>query len=333
MTIKYAAYEEKYKGERAVWLKYDRYEAVLLPELGGNLIAFRDTVSQYSLLREPAEENMNDFKQNPFEYGIPVLFPPNRYEDGKLAWNGKVYQLPVNEPATGNHLHGFLHAVPWTVEHYEASEWESSVTISVKVAEGHSVYDHFPHSFTLRIRYTLSSLGLQQQVTVQNDGQDSMPNLLGFHTTINVPFVPGSTAQNYRLKLTIGERRELSSRQLPTGKFQPLTAEEVQMKNEGVYPFFAEMDNHYTSEPQNGRNRMELTDTANDVTLVYDVGTAYKHWMVWNNFGREGYICPEPQINLVNAPNVNLPAEEIGLIALEPGEIWEETSRLYILHR
>ena len=41
-------------------------------------------------------------------------------------------------------------------------------------------------------------------------------------------------------------------------------------------------------------------------------------------------FCPEPQINLVNAPNVDLPADDIGLFGLAPGEIWEATSRLYL---
>jgi aldose 1-epimerase len=117
---------------------------------------------------------------------------------------------------------------------------------------------------------------------------------------------------------------------LPTGSFQPLTAEEEQMKGEGVYPFFASMDNHYTAVPQNGRNRMELTDTKLGKTLVYDVGTSYKQWMIWNNGATEGFFCPEPQINLVNAPKSNLPAEEIGLFSLLPGEIWEERARLYV---
>ena len=89
---------------------------------------------------------------------------------------------------------------------------------------------------------------------------------------------------------------------LPTGSHQELSANEQAMQGAGVYPFFESMDNHYTAVPQNGRNRMELTDEAEKVTLVYDVGTSYKQWMIWNNEATEGFFCPEPQINLVNAP-------------------------------
>jgi aldose 1-epimerase len=327
------AFKGTYQGEEAVWLQAGPYEAAVLPGIGGNLIAFRDTEKQYQFLHEPAAEEMEAFKAKPVIHGIPVLFPPNRYEDGKFPWNGKVYEFPVNEPETGNHLHGFLHYIPWTVEHFGADETESRVTLVQRVSEGHPVYKYFPHSFTIKLRYTLSESGLLQHVIVRNDGQDSMPCLLAFHTAVNAPFAPNSTAADYRLKLTIGQRWELNERMLPTKRYQPLKKEEELMKSAGIFPFFEAMDNHYTSEPQGGRNRMELTDTRNRVTLVYDAGTAYKHWMIWNNNATEGFFCPEPQINLVNAPNVPLPAEQIGLISLEPGEIWEETSRLYCIKR
>lgn len=324
------AYEGTYQGEKAIWLKSGRYEAIMLPEIGGNLIAFRDVESGYRFLREPEEQEMDAFKSNPGIHGIPVLFPPNRYEDGLFPWRGEVYQFPVNEASTQNHLHGFLHTTPWEVEDFGQTPHESYVTVKVTVNPQHKVYQYLPFTFTVRLKYTLSDDGLAQQLFVRNDGENEMPCLIAFHTTVNAPFVPGGDAKDYRVKLTLGERWELSDRMLPTGVFQPLTAEEYQMQGEGVYPFFESMDNHYTAVPQNGRNRMELTDTKAGVTLVYDVGTSYKQWMIWNNGAKEGFFCPEPQLNLVNAPKSALPAEEIGLFSLQPGEIWEERSRFYV---
>ncbi|GGG25762.1 aldose 1-epimerase [Paenibacillus abyssi] len=324
------AYEGLYQGEKAVWLKAGRYEAALLPETGGNLIAFRDTESGLQFLHEPKQEEMEAFKARPIIHGIPVLFPPNRYEDGRFPWNGSTLQFPVNEEATGNHLHGFLHNIPWQVEEYGQSMLESYVTVSVTIDKDHPVYEHFPFSFTIQLRYGLSGDGLSQRVMVRNNGEADLPCLLAFHTAVNAPFDPNSSAKDYRVKLTIGERWELDQRMLPTGQFQPLKAEEEQLRDEGVYPFFEAMDNHYTAAAQGGRNRMELADTKSGLTFVYDAGTSYKQWMIWNNFATEGFFCPEPQINLVNAPNVDLPADEIGLFRLKSGEIWEETSRLYV---
>src|SRR5699024_4946897 len=112
------AYEGDYQGEKAIWLKAGPYEACVLPEVGANLIAFRDTVRNHQYIHEPSREEMVSFKERPYIHGIPVLFPPNRYEDGKFTWNGQVHQFPINEESTGNHLHGFLHNISWEVEAY-----------------------------------------------------------------------------------------------------------------------------------------------------------------------------------------------------------------------
>lgn len=323
------AWEGQYNGERAIWLKWGKYEAALLPEIGGNLITFKDTETGYTYIHGPEESEMEAFKARPMVHGIPVLFPPNRYEDGKFPWQGKTLQLPVNEPDRNNHLHGFLYNVPWQVDEFGETSTESYVVVSVTVDENHPSYEHFPFQYAVTLRYSLSDDGLLQHVIVRNNGEEAMPCLLAFHTSLKAPFAPGGSAKDYKVKMTIGQRWELTDRMLPTTRHQPLSAEEEQLKGEGVYPFFAELDNHYTAEPQNGRNRMELTDTKNGVTLVYDVGTSYNQWMLWNNFQTEGFFCAEPHVNMVNAPNLDLPAEQTGLVRIDAGELWEETSRLF----
>ncbi|MDF2924955.1 MAG: aldose 1-epimerase [Paenibacillaceae bacterium] len=326
----YQAYMGEFNDEQAVWLKAGRYEAALVPGVGGNMLAFRDTQTGYRFLREPAADEMDAFRTKPGAHGVPILFPPNRYEDGKFPWRGTTYQLPVNDPKGGNHIHGYVHTVPWTVEEFGAGAAESFVTVALKVDVGHIVHQHLPFKFTMKLKYTLSENGLAQHLFVKNDGQEEMPCLIAFHTAINAPFAPGSSAEDYLLKATIGQRWEMSERTLPTGRYLPLSREEEAMKNEGVNPYFQVLDNHYTVATQGGRNRMELTDKKEGVTLVYDVGTSYKQWMIWNNGACGKFFCPEPQINLVNAPNTDLPAEEIGLFGLAPGEIWEETARFYV---
>lgn len=341
MSSEFKVYEGKYQGEDAIWLKAGSYEAALLPKFGANLIALRDVEQGYQILREPAEHEMDEFRANPGVHGIPVLFPPNRYEDGKFPWNGKVYQFPVNEADTQNHLHGFLHTAAWTVESYGVEHESARVTMSITVDEQHPIYEYFPHTFTMKLTYTLNEAGLHQHAYVRNEGKESMPCLLAFHTAINAPFDQQSSEQDIDCFVTLGERFELNERMLPTGAFQPLNEGEQQMKSTGVSPFFEVMDHHYTAAPQHGRNRMELRDQRTNQTLVYDVGTAYKFWMVWNKDASSGFICCEPHINMVNAPNLlgaskgsadagAFTAEDLGLVGLEPGEIWEETSRIYV---
>ncbi|MCQ4085255.1 aldose 1-epimerase [Saccharibacillus sp. JS10] len=323
----YEAKRGEYQGEEAIWLNYGDYEAAVLPKIGGNLIAFRDKKREFNFLREP--EDMQAFVADPGTHGIPPLFPPNRYDGGLLKWNGEEYHFPINEEATGNFLHGYVHTLPWEVEAFGASEAESFVTVTHRVDEGHRMYEYFPYAFTLRIRYSLSALGLEQDVTLLNESGREFPALLAFHTALNAPFAKESQSDDCTIKVTIGQRREMSNRMLPTGEFQALTEWEEEMRELGVNPYVDSMDNHYTAVPQQGRNRAEITDTRIGVKVVYDVGTSYRHWMIWNSGAGGSFICPEPQVNMVNAPNEKLPSDEIGLFAIEPGEIWQATSRIY----
>src|SRR3954467_366146 len=67
----------------------------------------------------------------PTRGGIPVLFPfPNRIRAGRFTWDGKEYQLPLNDPAKANAIHGFACRVPWRVVDQGAdseSAWVSGV--------------------------------------------------------------------------------------------------------------------------------------------------------------------------------------------------------------
>ena len=330
MHMSTQAYQGLYYDESAIWLMAGQYEAAILPGRGGNLIAFRDVQRNFHFLREPSREQMDTlFRKRPFVFGIPVLFPPNRFDAGRFTYNGVTYNFPINEIEYGNHLHGFLFDATWMVDAFGADERESYAVISVTVDENHPIFAHFPHKFTVQLRYSLTSLGLSQHVLIRNDGDTPMPCMVAFHTTINAPFASDSSSDDYRFTMTMGDRWELNDRMLPTGKYQELTASEQQMKQGGISPFYQTMDNHYTAQSQNGSNRMELTDANHGVTLIYDAGTAYRQWMIWNNEATPGFFCPEPQTNLINAPNVNLSDEQKGFIVLPPKQIWEETSRLY----
>ena len=324
------AKEGTYQGEPAILLKSGVYSAILLPRLGGNLIAFRDDVKGYQLLREPLEEEFADFVQSPKVHGIPVLVPPNRYDAGKFTFNNRTYQFPINEESTGNHLHGFAADSAWQVTELGSDEQKSFVQVTLKFDNNHPAFSYFPHTFTLTQTFTISADGLTQTFSAVNEGQEDMPFMLGFHTAINAPFAPGSTADDIAVGITIGERWELDERMLPTGQTQPLSEGEKQLQAGTGNPYFEDLDNHYSAVPQNGRNVMVLTDNKEKVRLTYDAGLKYKHWMVWNNQSNGRFFCPEPQTNLVDAPNSKLPVEQTGLITLKPGEVWSETSRIYV---
>lgn len=318
-----------YNGLPALKLQKGSLEAILLPKNGGQMIAFRDRLRNYHFLREPAKDSMADYRKNPFLYGVPVLFPPNRYEDGQFTTNGKTYHFPINEPKTHNHLHGFLYNVPWEVIRSDSGRESCSVKISYKLNEQSPVFRYFPHQSVISLRYTLTESKLIQEVTVKNNGNEPMPVMLGFHTTLSAPFARSSTQEDCQFHLTIGERLELDKRSLPTGNKLPLTDVEKAIKKDSGSPYAVRMDNHYTAVPQDGKNQAIVTDLKEHVRFIFDAGTDYKFWMLYNDDAKSGFVCPEPQTSMVNAPNVHLADQSNGLFLLAPHEQWSGHSRFY----
>jgi aldose 1-epimerase len=318
-----------YENEPAIFLKYGRYSAIVLPRVGGNLISFRDDDRGYAFLREPAGAEWESFLEKPMLHGVPVLFPPNRYDAGTFEFDGRTYRFPVNEAHTGNHIHGFVYHSEWEVAEYGSTEEKSYVTVKLLFDEKHPDFVYFPHRVLLSQTVTLTNDGLAYQFDAVNESSEAIPLMLGFHTSVNAPFAPGSSVADLQCGLSIGQRWELNERMLPTGKLLPLSEGEGLLKSGEGNPYFESLDNHYQAEPIAGVNAMTIYDRKADAKFVYEAGEAYKHWMVYNAAANGEFFCPEPQTGMVNAPNVDLPASQTGLIRLEPGQRWTAVSRMY----
>lgn len=332
-SLETKAEQTSWQGEPAVHFCAGGYEALMIPGIGANVIELKDTVRGLNLLRTP--KDAESFKARPQVYGIPVLFPPNRIEDGTFEAAGKVYHFPVNEVNRNNHIHGFLHTRPWKVTKIGAvSKGIAEVEVTYKADSTSDFYNYFPHEFECKLLYRLSSAGLKQTISITNNSSSPMPMGLGYHTAFSVPFHPESTGEDYRMWVSVNERWELSERILPTGKRLPLTEKEMSYRNQGMPPLGDPIDKHYTVLPLNINGKefhgAILEDTSKGLRLVYEVGKGFKHWMLWNMDGNSGFVCPEPQTWVVNAPNVKLPDEITGMKLLAPGETWEETCKIFV---
>ncbi|RKP55076.1 aldose 1-epimerase [Cohnella endophytica] len=328
MTEHYAK-QGTYENVPAVYLKHGRYSAIMLPTIGGNLISFRDDESGYRFIREPEGADWEAFMKKPMLHGIPVLFPPNRYDGGAFEFAGRSYRLPINEPQTGNHIHGFVYQSEWEVAEIASTETESRVMVKLVFDESHPGFAFFPHRVVFHHTFAVSADGLRQTFEAVNESEETIPFMLGFHTTLNAPFAPGSELADIQVGLAIGERWDLNARQLTTGQKFSLNEGESLLRQGTGNPYFEALDNHYTSSPVNGKNAVSIYDDKAGTRFVYDAGDAYKHWMVYNAVANGKFFCPEPQTGMVNAPNIDLPAEQTGLIGLKPGERWTGVSRMY----
>lgn len=284
------------------------YTAVILPERGGSCVdLFKGDVHA---LRSP--KSMADYESNPFLYGTPLLFFPNRISGGSFEFEGRRYALPVNEPATGCFLHGTLHETPFAVE----TQREDYVRLAYR-AKKEQPYLTFMHEFTLTLEWTLGAQGLCQRVTFLNESAENMPVALAFHTTFRIPFAAGSAPENVQLELDAScEYGRDMSTYLPDGRCW----EEFPGKKELAVGRYVPA-RHTISRlfRMDDRRRMCLKDREKGVQIVYQASDTYGYWMVYNG-GNKEFLCVEPQSWLSNCPNAPFDREAHGFAFIPPGE-------------
>ena len=321
-----------YGGAGAIALEAGRYQAIVLPSIGGHLVALRDETAGLRFLREPLAHEGDDlsrYREDPIPYGVPLLFPPNRIADGRFTFGGHTYRFPINEPALRNHLHGFFAKDAWEVTAREVEGESARLVLRRRLRDGDEVYSLFPHPLTLELHHTLTPGGLRHELRVRNDGERPMPLLVGFHTALKIPFAPEGSATDCSVAMNLGPQWELSERKLPTGRQIPLGAMAQAIAQGGGDPFAHPVDALFDAAPGDGPNECSVLDRRAGMRFLYQTDRAYRAWMLWNGDGRSGFLCAEPMTCLVNAPNLALPAAVSGMQALAPGAQWSALSRLF----
>jgi len=280
------------------------FRAEIIPEIGGNVIALHHLSSGTKLLREPAD--LNELKRFPEQFGLPVLFPPNRIEDGQFSFEGRRCQLPVNEKAQNNHLHGLAVNKPWKI----ISSDKCSAELQFVFTPANPEYAGFPFAFSLKRKVELTGQGLRDSMMVTNHGEWNMPLGLGYHSTFPAP-----------LKMRIGtadRQIEIGERHLPTGR---LTKWQVFDPRRRFDPRGCNIGFHA------GTKCLDLADGSSfhGAELLYDSGLLryvtdekLSFWYTWNKRGEADFVSVEPVSWMANALNQkeSLPA---GVRILAPG--------------
>ena len=262
------------------------------------------------LLREPKDPQT--LAAAPNVYGLPLLFPPNRIRDGHFSFGGRSYDFPINEPARHHHIHGLLSTTPFSCEGGAAFTFR---------ADAEHPYLSFPHAFTVTRAFALDEGGLVQTLTVRNDSALPMPLGTGFHAAWSVPLFPGQSPLDCRLHIPV-RRHWLHDPQtiIPTGEtvtdsplLRALRAGTLVPEREAL-SCLLELDD----------GPVRLITPRGDLVCTREAG--YPFLMLWNGGGGQGFVCPEPQSWLVDAPNLPQPQEISGFTALAPGQ--SATTRL-----
>lgn len=325
----------EWNGLDAVFFESNTYEAILIPAVGANVIRLFNKEKQINILKTPQKEELTTFMERPQIFGLPVLFPPNRIEDGTYSYDGRKYCFPITLPNQNNYHHGILKSQKFVITNTTISSDYVEVEASFfSNSINNPIFVDFPHEFVCKMNFRLSDEGLVQTCSFTNLSKQSMPLGLGYHTPLCIPFEAGGKKSDYKLLLSVGKRWELDGRGLPTGKLLNLSPEEVLFRQEGITPTGKSIESALTDEeilvdglPYHGA---VLIDTRTNHRVFYEVDSQFKHWTFWNNGGEVDWACPEPQTWAINAPNLDLPDEITGFQALEAGKSWSATTKLYV---
>ncbi len=288
------------------------YRAVVCPALGGNCLRLTHAESGAELLRTPA--SIEDVQANPNVYGMPFLFPPNRISRGTYEFEGRRYTFPLNGDGGATHIHGLLSRTPFEVTEIEADGDATSIGMAF-AATAEKPYLSFPHAFRVTLRLTLSAEGLRHRAEVVNDSAENMPLGAGFHTTLRAPFLLGAREEDCRFTLGAGREWLLPKTVIPDGRTRDDSPLQASLRGEGLIPC-----EHALSNLFEAAGPARVADTASGRAIEYELEEGFRFWMVWNRDGRRGFLCPEPQSWMNDAPNQSLPHEVTGFRALAPGE-------------
>ena len=323
-----------FHGLKGVEFSKGEYTALLIPEMGANLVRLANTRLGAEILRTPGPGEIETFRSRPQVFGLPILFPPNRIADGRYVFEGRTYQYPITIERERNYHHGVLKSEAFLVS--KARETDREVMIECRYyanAGNDAVYRDFPHEFKCKITYRLTAEGLEQEVVFFNRSETRMPLGVGFHTPLTIPFAGGIDA-DYVMRLAVGEEVELDGRNLPTGRRLPLSAQFSKLRSEGLQVIgcgpieagFTLREIDVDGKPFRGALVEHLRTGAR---TCYEVDEQTTYWTLWNNGGQVPYCCPEPQSWATDAPN--LPdRERWGFRSIPPGGKWSIRYRLYV---
>ncbi len=294
-------------------IQYGDYFAKINVSRGADCIRLYNKKYKAEILRVPDYDNLD----NPYLYGMPVLFPVNRISGGQFIFEERVYSFPINEPNTNCALHGEMHCKEFEI----ISQSESQIVCLYRAKEG--AYLGFPHTFEIEISYQLDEGGFEQNTVVRNCSDKNMPVLLGFHTTFRVPFVEDGDIRNIRIHADVAEEYERNMQNyLPTGNILSADAiSEALLK--GQYIPDQKLSRLYKA----GASRtMEIIDYEKQCKVIYENDAKLGFRLIYNE-GR-GFICLEPQTCIANAPNSPFERYSVGFDHIEPGK--EKSYRSHI---
>ncbi len=304
-------------------LRGDDCQAEVWPALGFNCYLWHCSLAGTTLDLLYADPQLFA-GASPTRSGVPILFPfPNRIRDGRFSWEGKEYQLPANDPAKKNAIHGFPCRKPWRVIDQGADAASAWVTGefqgSTDAPEARALW---PADYRLRVTCRLRQHALRIEAEVTNPDRVALPFGLGYHPYFRVPLLASGGEADCWLECAAREIWELREN-LPTGARHPVDAAHDLTKGRRLSELT--LDDLYTDleSPAPAAGALYWRGAVRQGTAEVQVHTdaAFRELVLFTPPHRQA-VCLEPYTCATDAINLQQRGIDAGLRVIQPGGRW-----------
>jgi len=286
-------------------------KVVILPEIGAALVEL-ELICENKLVQLIHLPGAKPIDENDL-YPSALLAPwVNRVRNGNYSFEGRNYQLPINEPNLGNAIHGFLARKKFEISEEKCDDEFAEVSL---IHNYSGDFPGYPFPFIFTMTYKLSSKGLLTvNFICKNTGETNMPFACGWH-----PYFKIADAEIKHLEITFS----------PTLKYIS-DAQMIPMAEEIVsFPMpvrFSEttLDNVFKLESKTV-HLTELTDSESKTSLFLKQNSVDFPFLVVFAPSSENCVAIEPMTGNTDAFNTG-----DGLKVLSPNEDFNSLVEIWI---
>lgn len=308
--------------------------ARIAPARGNNVFQFQVTPLGGPRAQEPVDVLLppaepDGLGASGYSAGNPILFPfPNRVRGGKYAFEGREHQLAVNETARGNHIHGLVSKLPWTVEDSgadpQAGAWQRA---AISLGDDPQLASQYPFPCRLSVTTRLQQGVLIQDIAVLNRGAGRLPMGFGTH-----PWFPATLDGGDRQATEVrvpGNRYWRLESLVPTGETVSVDANGTKFDLRQWHALDGNSyDDVFTAVARRADGWSEAGIRYPNVGLqiLVEASPDFREWVIFAPTERP-VVCLEPYTGTTNAVNLQDQGVDAGLVVLEPGATWSGTIR------
>jgi aldose 1-epimerase len=229
----------------------------------------------------------------------------NRIENGVLNYNGKVYNLRINN-ADGHTIHGVIRDLPWKVLSSNTEEMQ----LSFDSRDFENV--NWPWPFSCKMAFTVKDNLFTMHISIKNEGNETMPAGFGSHPYFSKKLTEKDDQVIVKLPL---KGLYPGKTPIPTGKWIPVP-EELDFSTERAMDEKQFVDNCFRAS----QGSTVVKWPGSGVTMTMDADPVYENVIFYTPLGQT-FFAIEPVTNCNNAFNMaEKGIDDTGTIYLQSGE-------------